>query len=41
LRAREDAEIEADLPTGRMRFVIVRVSYAAFDELRKCFCRFP
>jgi transcription elongation factor GreB len=33
LRAREDAEIEADLPTGRMRFVIVRVSYAAFDEL--------
>jgi transcription elongation factor GreB len=32
LRAREDAEIEVDLPTGRARFVIVQVSYTALDE---------
>lgn len=32
LRAREDAEFEAELPAGRMRFVVVRVSYEGFDE---------
>ncbi len=32
LRAREDAEFEAELPAGRTRFVIVRVSYRGFDE---------
>jgi transcription elongation factor GreB len=32
LRAREDVEFEADLPAGRMRFVVVRVSYHGLDE---------
>lgn len=27
LRAREDAELEVELPTGKTRFVVVRVSY--------------
>ena len=32
LRAREDAEFEAELPAGRTRFVIVRVSYSALER---------
>ena len=30
LRAREDTEFEVELPTGRTRFVVVRVGYEAF-----------
>jgi transcription elongation factor GreB len=31
LRARADAEFEVELPTGRMRFVVVQVSYSTLD----------
>ena len=34
LRKREDDEFEAELPAGRMRFVVVRVSYAGFADAR-------
>ena len=32
LRAREDAEFEVELPAGRMRFVVLQVSYTVLDE---------
>jgi len=31
LRARADSEFEVELPTGRMRFVVVQVSYTSLD----------
>jgi len=34
LRKRADDEFEAELPAGRMRFVVVRVSYSGLDDER-------
>jgi len=34
LRKRADDEFEAELPGGRMRFVVVRVSYSGLDDER-------
>jgi transcription elongation factor GreB len=32
LRAREDAEFEVEIPSGRMRFVVLKVSYTTLEQ---------